>query len=79
MDYDYLIIAMGARPNTFNTPGVVENCNFLKVTSSEFQCMLSLSISLSGKFWRDRKSGIELLDAHARLNCTRKWISSAGS
>lgn len=30
VDYDYLIIAMGARPNTFNTPGVVENCNFLK-------------------------------------------------
>lgn len=31
VDYDYLIIAMGARANTFNTPGVVENCHFLKV------------------------------------------------
>ncbi|KAF9672269.1 hypothetical protein SADUNF_Sadunf11G0023800 [Salix dunnii] len=30
VDYDYLVIAMGGRPNTFNTPGVVENCNFLK-------------------------------------------------
>ncbi|GAY34340.1 hypothetical protein CUMW_010960 [Citrus unshiu] len=30
MDYDYLVIAMGARANTFNTPGVEENCNFLK-------------------------------------------------
>ncbi|CAI0468342.1 unnamed protein product [Linum tenue] len=30
VDYDYLVIAMGARPNTFNTPGVVEHCNFLK-------------------------------------------------
>ncbi|GAV66326.1 Pyr_redox_2 domain-containing protein [Cephalotus follicularis] len=30
VDYDYLIIAMGARPNTFNTPGVEENCHFLK-------------------------------------------------
>ncbi|GAB4859536.1 External alternative NAD(P)H-ubiquinone oxidoreductase B2, mitochondrial [Ancistrocladus abbreviatus] len=30
IDYDYLVIAMGARANTFNTPGVVENCHFLK-------------------------------------------------
>ncbi|KAJ8761611.1 hypothetical protein K2173_004387 [Erythroxylum novogranatense] len=30
VEYDYLVIAMGARPNTFNTPGVVEHCNFLK-------------------------------------------------
>ncbi|KAA8515379.1 hypothetical protein F0562_019010 [Nyssa sinensis] len=30
VEYDYLIIAMGARANTFNTPGVVENCHFLK-------------------------------------------------
>ncbi|CAN1222001.1 External alternative NAD(P)H-ubiquinone oxidoreductase B2, mitochondrial [Linum grandiflorum] len=30
VDYDYLVIAMGGRPNTFNTPGVVEHCNFLK-------------------------------------------------
>uniref|UniRef100_A0A0D9WF80 NADH:ubiquinone reductase (non-electrogenic) n=1 Tax=Leersia perrieri TaxID=77586 RepID=A0A0D9WF80_9ORYZ len=30
VDYDYLIVSVGARPNTFNTPGVVENCHFLK-------------------------------------------------
>uniref|UniRef100_A0A7N0SWC4 NADH:ubiquinone reductase (non-electrogenic) n=2 Tax=Kalanchoe fedtschenkoi TaxID=63787 RepID=A0A7N0SWC4_KALFE len=30
VDYDYLVVAMGARANTFNTPGVVENCHFLK-------------------------------------------------
>ncbi|KAF2303447.1 hypothetical protein GH714_018419 [Hevea brasiliensis] len=30
VEYDYLVIAMGARPNTFNTPGVMEYCNFLK-------------------------------------------------
>ncbi|CAD5176662.1 unnamed protein product [Musa acuminata subsp. malaccensis] len=30
VDYDYLVIALGAKPNTFNTPGVVENCHFLK-------------------------------------------------
>ncbi|KAK2644210.1 hypothetical protein Ddye_019405 [Dipteronia dyeriana] len=30
VDYDYLVIAMGARSNTFNTPGVEENCHFLK-------------------------------------------------
>ncbi|XXG71335.1 hypothetical protein AAC387_Pa07g0618 [Persea americana] len=30
VDYDYLVVAMGARVNTFNTPGVTENCHFLK-------------------------------------------------
>ncbi|KAL4290742.1 hypothetical protein GQ457_14G010290 [Hibiscus cannabinus] len=28
--YDYLIIAVGAQVNTFNTPGVEGNCHFLK-------------------------------------------------
>ncbi|KAF3451568.1 hypothetical protein FNV43_RR07663 [Rhamnella rubrinervis] len=30
VDYDYLVIAIGANVNTFNTPGVLENCHFLK-------------------------------------------------
>ncbi|XP_038888314.1 external alternative NAD(P)H-ubiquinone oxidoreductase B1, mitochondrial-like [Benincasa hispida] len=30
LEYDYLVIAMGAQVNTFNTPGVKENCYFLK-------------------------------------------------
>ncbi|KAG0503650.1 hypothetical protein HPP92_003722 [Vanilla planifolia] len=30
VDYDYLVIAIGARANTFNIPGVEENCHFLK-------------------------------------------------
>ncbi|KAH9744296.1 External alternative NAD(P)H-ubiquinone oxidoreductase B4 [Citrus sinensis] len=30
LDYDILVIAMGAQPNTFNTPGVVEHAHFLK-------------------------------------------------
>ncbi|RWR86007.1 External alternative NADPH-ubiquinone oxidoreductase B2, mitochondrial [Cinnamomum micranthum f. kanehirae] len=30
VDYDYLVIALGAQANTFNTPGVTENCHFLK-------------------------------------------------
>ncbi|KAJ6853381.1 external alternative NAD(P)H-ubiquinone oxidoreductase B3, mitochondrial-like [Iris pallida] len=30
VDYDYLVIAIGAKSNTFNTPGVEENCHFLK-------------------------------------------------
>ncbi|OMO65109.1 Calcium-binding EF-hand [Corchorus olitorius] len=30
VDYDYLIVAVGAQVNTFNTPGVYENCHFLK-------------------------------------------------
>lgn len=35
LEYDYLIVAMGAQVNTFNTPGVMENCHFLKVASLE--------------------------------------------
>lgn len=31
LEYDYLVIAVGAQVNTFNTPGVRENCHFLKV------------------------------------------------
>ncbi|KAF7848850.1 hypothetical protein BT93_L1506 [Corymbia citriodora subsp. variegata] len=30
LEYDYLVIAVGAQVNTFNTPGVRENCHFLK-------------------------------------------------
>uniref|UniRef100_A0A1J3ESL1 NADH:ubiquinone reductase (non-electrogenic) n=1 Tax=Noccaea caerulescens TaxID=107243 RepID=A0A1J3ESL1_NOCCA len=30
LEYDYLIVAVGAQVNTFGTPGVVENCYFLK-------------------------------------------------
>lgn len=30
LNYDYLVIAAGAKSNTFNTPGVEENCHFLK-------------------------------------------------
>lgn len=31
VDYDILVITVGARANTFNTPGVVEHAHFLKV------------------------------------------------
>lgn len=31
LDYDFLVVAVGAQVNTFNTPGVKENCHFLKV------------------------------------------------
>ncbi|KAI4338704.1 hypothetical protein MLD38_023729 [Melastoma candidum] len=30
LEYDYLVVAVGAQVNTFNTPGVLENCHFLK-------------------------------------------------
>ncbi|KAF7803555.1 external alternative NAD(P)H-ubiquinone oxidoreductase B2, mitochondrial-like [Senna tora] len=30
VDYDYLIVGVGANVNTFNTPGVEEHCHFLK-------------------------------------------------
>ncbi|KAM1112618.1 hypothetical protein EV1_045098 [Malus domestica] len=32
LEYDYLVIALGAQVNTFNTPGVKENCHFLKAS-----------------------------------------------
>lgn len=32
LEYDFLVVAAGAQANTFNTPGVKENCHFLKVT-----------------------------------------------
>jgi NADH:ubiquinone reductase (non-electrogenic) len=31
LDYDFLVVSVGAQVNTFNTPGVKENCHFLKV------------------------------------------------
>ena len=31
VDYDYLVVALGSTVNTFNTPGVMEHCYFLKV------------------------------------------------
>lgn len=34
LEYDCLVIAVGAQVNTFNTPGVLENCHFLKVEIS---------------------------------------------
>ncbi|XP_060202302.1 external alternative NAD(P)H-ubiquinone oxidoreductase B1, mitochondrial-like [Lycium barbarum] len=30
LQYDYLVIAVGAQANTFNTPGVIEHCHILK-------------------------------------------------
>lgn len=30
LEYDYLVVAIGAQVNTFNTPGVKEHCHFLK-------------------------------------------------
>lgn len=42
VDYDYLVISIGARSNTFNIPGVEENCHFLKVLSACSLCFLEL-------------------------------------
>ena len=33
LDYDILVVAVGATTNTFNTPGVAEHCHFLKEIS----------------------------------------------
>lgn len=45
LDYDYLIVAVGAETNTFGTPGVKENAYFLKV-------QISCSISRQGVLGR---------------------------
>lgn len=47
VDFDYLVIATGARPNTFNIPGVEEYTIFLKVRSTLLLAFLSLSILIS--------------------------------
>lgn len=51
LDYDILVIAMGAQVNTFNTPGVVEHAHFLKVLSQlHFDCLncfITLTITCS--------------------------------
>ena len=41
VDYDYLVVALGVTVNTFNTPGVMGHCHFLKVKS-----LLALCVSL---------------------------------
>ncbi|XP_042495061.1 external alternative NAD(P)H-ubiquinone oxidoreductase B3, mitochondrial-like [Macadamia integrifolia] len=53
VDYDYLVIAIGARVNTFNTPGVEENCHFLKevedaqrIRRSVIDCFESASLPI---------------------------------
>jgi NADH:ubiquinone reductase (non-electrogenic) len=48
VDYDYLVIAVGATVNTFNTPGVNENCHFLK----EIQDALRIRRSVTKCFER---------------------------
>lgn len=48
IDYDYLVIAMGGRSNTFNTPGVEEHAHFLKVYIS-FKHPISVIIVISSR------------------------------
>lgn len=40
VDYDYLV----TRSNTFNIPGVAENCHFLKVTRTGLTTFFSLAV-----------------------------------
>ncbi|KAJ0754455.1 putative NADH:ubiquinone reductase (non-electrogenic) [Helianthus annuus] len=44
VDYDYLVIAMGARVNTFNTPGVEENRHYLKIRRTVIDCFEKVSL-----------------------------------
>jgi NADH dehydrogenase FAD-containing subunit len=49
VDYDYLIVSVGARPNTFNTPGVTENCHFLKVSTARPSEAMKYLVELMNK------------------------------
>ncbi|XP_020214940.1 external alternative NAD(P)H-ubiquinone oxidoreductase B1, mitochondrial [Cajanus cajan] len=42
LDYDFLVVAIGAQVNTFNTPGVKENCHFLKDVEDAQKIRLSV-------------------------------------
>ncbi|XP_022634327.1 external alternative NAD(P)H-ubiquinone oxidoreductase B1, mitochondrial isoform X2 [Vigna radiata var. radiata] len=42
LDYDFLVVAVGAQVNTFNTPGVKENCHFLKDVEDAQRIRLSV-------------------------------------
>lgn len=42
LDYDFLVVAVGAQVNTFNTPGVKENCHFLKNVEDAQKIRLSV-------------------------------------
>jgi NADH dehydrogenase FAD-containing subunit len=46
LDYDYLVVALGANVNTFNTPGVLEHCHFLKVKFSTISNTLAYSVMI---------------------------------
>ncbi|KAH9611848.1 hypothetical protein KSS87_019527 [Heliosperma pusillum] len=43
VEYDYLVIAMGARSNTFNIPGVEENAHFLKEVEDALKIRRSIT------------------------------------
>lgn len=42
LDYDYLVISVGAQPMTFNIPGVRENARFIKEVEDSVAIQLSL-------------------------------------
>ncbi|CAL5211842.1 unnamed protein product [Lathyrus oleraceus] len=42
LDYDFLVVSVGAQVNTFNTPGVKENCHFLKDVEDAQKIRLSV-------------------------------------
>ncbi|KAK7263615.1 hypothetical protein RJT34_31208 [Clitoria ternatea] len=42
LNYDFLVVAVGSQVNTFNTPGVKENCHFLKDVEDAKKIRLSV-------------------------------------
>ncbi|KAG6751329.1 hypothetical protein POTOM_045862 [Populus tomentosa] len=65
VDYDVLILAMGARVNTFNTPGVEEHAHFLKPGKEILKPRLDLTLQEVGDAQRLRKS---IIDCYERAS-----------
>lgn len=63
LDYDYLVIAVGAQPNTFGTPGVYEHAYFLKELSDavKIRSKLMQNIELAQLLPRDSPERERLL------------------
>lgn len=46
LKYDYLVVGVGAQPNTFGTPGVYEYSSFLKEISDAQEIRLKIMSSI---------------------------------
>ncbi|KAG0472513.1 hypothetical protein HPP92_017059 [Vanilla planifolia] len=82
LDYDYLVIALGARPNTFNTPGVPEHCHFLKEIEDAQRIRRSVmacfeKASLPNLSEEERKKNLHFV-VNRRVLATDEWLRVLG-